>query len=158
MALGGLWHGASWTFVAWGWLHGSALAVDKFRCSFRDDRPTANKQSFVSTVRAALGWFTTIIVVLVGWVLFRAQSFSTAFIMLRKMFILEGGLHWVHPFVYVALLSTIVGHLTAEIQVLRRFRACDIRTLYGASVLLSMFLVALIYRPLGFQPFIYFQF
>lgn len=156
MVLGGLWHGANWTFVAWGGLHGWALAADKFRFSL--EQQSKAKSGIRVSLRLFAGWVVTTLIVLVGWVLFRAQSFPTAFTMIRKMFFLEGGLHWVHPFVYVALLATIVGHLTAEISLLRRFRTCDIRTVYGASALLSLFLVALIYRPLGFQPFIYFQF
>jgi len=156
MVLGGLWHGANWTFVAWGGLHGGVLAADKFRASL--DKRSKAKSGIRVSLRLFVGWVVTTLIVLVGWILFRAQSFPTVFTMIRKMFFLEGGLHWVLPFVYVAILATIVDHLTAEMPLLKRFRTCDIRTVYGASVLLSLFLVALIYRPLGFQPFIYFQF
>src|SRR5581483_4434035 len=66
MLLGGLWHGAAWTFVAWGGLHGLALAVNAAwqRAGLRLPRP--------------LGWAVTLLFVIAGWVLFRAQDFATA--------------------------------------------------------------------------------
>ncbi len=66
MLLGGLWHGAAWTFVAWGGLHGGALALNSAwdRTGLRMPRP--------------LGWALTLLFVLCGWVLFRAPDFATA--------------------------------------------------------------------------------
>jgi alginate O-acetyltransferase complex protein AlgI len=66
MLLGGLWHGANWTFVAWGGLHGVALAVNHVweGCGFRLPR--------------AVGWAVTLLFVMAGWVLFRSADFSTA--------------------------------------------------------------------------------
>ena len=73
MLLGGLWHGASWTFVAWGGLHGLALAVNG-----------AWARSRLRLPRIA-GWALTMLFVLVGWVLFRAADFATAWHMLQAM-------------------------------------------------------------------------
>src|SRR6516164_380315 len=66
MLLGGLWHGANWTFVAWGGLHGAALAVNHVwqGAGFRLPRPIA--------------WALTLLFVMAGWVLFRSASFATA--------------------------------------------------------------------------------
>ena len=66
MLLGGLWHGAAWTFVAWGGLHGVALAANGawVRAGLR--------------MPAALGWAATLLFVIAGWVLFRAPDFATA--------------------------------------------------------------------------------
>jgi D-alanyl-lipoteichoic acid acyltransferase DltB (MBOAT superfamily) len=78
MLLGGLWHGASWTFVAWGGLHGAALAVNGAwaRSGWR--------------MPAALGWALTMLFVLAGWVLFRAADFHTAGQVLQAMAGLDG--------------------------------------------------------------------
>jgi D-alanyl-lipoteichoic acid acyltransferase DltB (MBOAT superfamily) len=77
MLLGGLWHGASWTFVAWGAFHGAiqvgyrALRLDRLveRWRFLDRRGFA--------VQTA-SWALTMILVCIGWILFRARSFADA--------------------------------------------------------------------------------
>lgn len=68
MLLGGLWHGASWTFVVWGALHGVALAVERV---FHNYFP---RNVLPSGVQRAL----TLAVVLVGWVFFRAPTLADA--------------------------------------------------------------------------------
>ena len=74
MALGGLWHGAGWTFVIWGVLHGLGLGAGVLwrRAGLR--------------MPAALGWVLTLAFVLVSWVFFRASSLDNALSMLRTMF------------------------------------------------------------------------
>ncbi len=79
MILGGLWHGAGWTFLAWGALHGLALASNH----------VWRRAGWM--MPSALGWLLTMLLVLVGWVLFRAQDFSTAFSMLKAMAGLQDG-------------------------------------------------------------------
>ena len=66
MLLGGLWHGANWTFVAWGGLHGAALAVNHVwqGRGLRLPRP--------------LAWALTLLFVMACWVLFRSADFATA--------------------------------------------------------------------------------
>lgn len=74
MALGGLWHGAGLTFVAWGVAHGLALIVALFWR--RADLP----------MPAALGWLLTFVFVMLCWVLFRATSFEAALAIYKAMF------------------------------------------------------------------------
>jgi D-alanyl-lipoteichoic acid acyltransferase DltB (MBOAT superfamily) len=66
MLLGGLWHGANWTFVVWGGLHGVALAVNHVWASRGFHLP-----------RAA-AWLLTLLFVMAGWVLFRSSDFTEA--------------------------------------------------------------------------------
>jgi alginate O-acetyltransferase complex protein AlgI len=66
MALGGLWHGAGWTFVAWGALHGLALGIHLVWRKAGWSMPDA------------LGWVLTFAFVALAWVLFRAPSFGAA--------------------------------------------------------------------------------
>jgi alginate O-acetyltransferase complex protein AlgI len=73
MLLGGLWHGASWTFVAWGGLHGLALAVNG----------AWDRQGW--RMPSQLGWVVTMLFVIVGWVLFRSPDFTTAAHVLQSM-------------------------------------------------------------------------
>lgn len=78
MVLGGLWHGASWTFVAWGTLHGLALCVHK---AYRKIIPTKNE----SPVWAGLSIAVTYIFVAVCWIFFRAENFTQAIMVMRQM-------------------------------------------------------------------------
>ena len=66
MALGGLWHGAGWTFVAWGALHGAALGLHLLWRKAGRSMPKA------------AGWALTFVFVALAWVLFRAPSFEAA--------------------------------------------------------------------------------
>src|SRR6185437_4340355 len=81
MLLAGLWHGAAWTFVVWGGLHGLGLAVNHVwaRLGWHFPKP--------------LGWVLTLLFVMAGWVLFRADSFTLAGSMLASMLGLHGAGH-----------------------------------------------------------------
>ena len=83
MVLGGLWHGASWTFVAWGALHGTYLMVNH---GFRALLGRAGlKVGQFGRLGSLAGATTTFFSVVVGWVFFRADSFSAAGLMLKGM-------------------------------------------------------------------------
>jgi alginate O-acetyltransferase complex protein AlgI len=70
MLLGGLWHGAAWTFVAWGALHGTALAIERALGLHRESaRPWVVRATWSVVVQ---------VIVLVTWVLFRSDSFAGA--------------------------------------------------------------------------------
>ena len=71
--LGGLWHGAAWTFVIWGVLHGVAMIV--FRAWSRIGRPLPR----------VLAWALTFVFVMTTWVFFRATSLDAALAMLQAM-------------------------------------------------------------------------
>ena len=81
MILGGLWHGASWTFVAWGGLHGIYLVANH---AWRGAAKAAGWRVEGPFARA-LGWLLTFGAVVVAWVFFRAESFVGAITMLRGM-------------------------------------------------------------------------
>jgi alginate O-acetyltransferase complex protein AlgI len=81
MLLGGLWHGASWTFVVWGGLHGTFLAVERLlRARFGSPAWTGTLAG-----RIGLGALTYFLVNLT-WVFFRARDFGTAKLLLLSMF------------------------------------------------------------------------
>ena len=80
MVLGGIWHGAGWTFLIWGALHGFYLIVDHALKDLRE--------------KLGLPWYwwldyiaqaTTFLAVVLGWVLFRATSLSSALRVLDGM-------------------------------------------------------------------------
>ncbi len=88
MVLGGLWHGAGWTFVAWGALHGLYLSINHAWTHLvrRLSLPPLLPQPLTK----AIYWALTFIAVVVGWVFFRAESFDAALVMLNGMAGLNG--------------------------------------------------------------------
>ena len=73
MVLGGLWHGAGWTFVIWGVLHGAGLIA------------CMAYQTLGRPLPSAAGWLLTMLFVIVGWVIFRAPNFAAAYDLLTAM-------------------------------------------------------------------------
>ncbi|PHZ86218.1 MBOAT family O-acyltransferase [Paremcibacter congregatus] len=88
MLLGGLWHGAGWTFVIWGALHGTYLIINHFWHFIAK----ALKLTFLETSKLWRGfsWALTFTAVVVGWVFFRASHFDSAVGMLQAMAGLNG--------------------------------------------------------------------
>jgi D-alanyl-lipoteichoic acid acyltransferase DltB (MBOAT superfamily) len=81
MFLGGLWHGAAWTFVVWGLLHGFYLVIEHVLRAF-----LGNKTWTDSLAMKILLGLITYAAVCLAWVFFRANDFATATRMLRGMF------------------------------------------------------------------------
>src|SRR3954454_21071246 len=76
MLLGGLWHGAAWTFVIWGGIHGTAMSVERWtREHFRSFH-----------VPAWVAWLITFHVVCLAWIFFRSPDLHTAFEMIGQIF------------------------------------------------------------------------
>lgn len=73
MLVGGLWHGAAWTFVAWGFIHGAALVVNHQLRGFRVIQRLRNFRIF-----SVVSWAATMAVVVLAWALFRSPDFHTA--------------------------------------------------------------------------------
>lgn len=93
MLLGGLWHGANWTFVAWGGMHGAALAAERM---FKGRAPVSQ----TSPVLRRWTWRVVIFhFVCLTWIFFRAPTFSSAATMLAGARVL----HWEHVYGVAAL-------------------------------------------------------
>jgi len=84
MLLGGLWHGAGWTFIAWGAVHGAMILVNH---AWRDLRPVATSPSWQARL---FGWTLTFTGISVAWVFFRAPDMATAEAMLSGLAGLNG--------------------------------------------------------------------
>ena len=91
MTLGGLWHGASWTFVIWGMLHGGLLIVHRRFRGVCEQRPRLD--SLLQTWPGrALATGVTFLSVCVGWVFFRATSFPLAATLLHRLAVPHRGI------------------------------------------------------------------
>ncbi len=71
----GLWHGASWTFVLWGLYHGTFLVIERLGLG-----------RILSKLPALLGWAYTLLVVMIGWVFFRADDLPHALTYIQRLF------------------------------------------------------------------------
>lgn len=130
MLLGGLWHGAGWTFVAWGALHGLYLTINHAWQQWRALRPRARPAS--TFMRLWTPQVLTFLAVVIAWVLFRAESFSGATVVLSSMFG-ANGLHfsefsanrlaeWDDGFGLMGIAALIAWFLPNTQQIMRRHR------------------------------------
>ncbi len=154
MLLGGLWHGAKWTFVAWGAFHGLLLVSERWR----------GKRSFYSALPRPGRIGITFLLMLFSWVLFRADNLAAAIDYFRAMFNLS-------PTGEVApLLAAIIYtpyHLlvlgVCAFLVFQPFQAHDWAlapvTWGRTAVVVPLFVFALMSMySQAFNPFLYFQF
>jgi len=79
--LGGLWHGAAWTFILWGCFHGVWLVIERF---LHTDKLNKNK------IFSSLQYILTFFLIVIGWVIFRSENIDLMSLWLKKMFIFEG--------------------------------------------------------------------
>lgn len=86
--LSGFWHGANWTFIVWGALHGAYLVVGRLR-AMRSKKEGVAEAGFL---RRAVDTLVTFHLVLVAWVFFRAPNVEVAFEIVRKMLVPRGPL------------------------------------------------------------------
>jgi alginate O-acetyltransferase complex protein AlgI len=172
MLLGGLWHGAAWTFVIWGALHGAFLAINHlWIAKVRKGRPA-------SRWTVPLRWLLTFLCVMVAWVVFRADSLTTAMHIYKGMLGLNGtaltaftefNIPYRKPeffqtllvglFICLALPPTITLQRWVP-QVQRLVQRPQLSRV--ATVLIALFCVVLLglsISKLGtYSPFLYFQF
>ncbi len=84
--LSGLWHGANWTFVLWGTFHGGCLIASRLTAALRGRALARTRAERFPGLLAAGRTLCTFVLVNVGWVLFRADSLSSAFAVYRGLF------------------------------------------------------------------------
>jgi D-alanyl-lipoteichoic acid acyltransferase DltB (MBOAT superfamily) len=153
MLLGGLWHGAAWTFVFWGLLHGVGLAVTR-AFERRKGEPTT-----VSAARRVVSAVATFHFVCLAWVFFRAPDFHTARVVLARLTTLTTD-HANLPPMLLALLGLGLGsHLLPE-RSFRSIRQTFIEAPAPAqgAVLFAVAVALHEASSAAAVPFIYFQF
>jgi alginate O-acetyltransferase complex protein AlgI len=156
MLLGGLWHGAAWTFVFWGAFHGTVLLVGRWAQTVWNPR----RLSPVSRAAGrAVGWLTTMLAVVIGWVFFRSAEggFPQAMRILDRMFLHPGGTPWYNGFVVFAIVLMGVAHSLHATR-FAHWRQLSAARLSTPVLLFLMLWLVLVFAPQGFTPFIYFRF
>ncbi|MGH0035942.1 MAG: MBOAT family O-acyltransferase [Myxococcota bacterium] len=164
MGLGGLWHGASWTFVIWGLLHGGALALTRFVHERRGVAPT--EPLLPGRLYRLFSIVATFHFVSLAWIFFRAQTFDTAFTILAGLV----GIHldgaaaalnlgrFTLVIVAVSLMVAGVLHLATVLAIQGRWHQ-RAAWAWGRPAVYFIVMVGLtLFADRGAQQFIYFQF
>lgn len=158
MTLGGLWHGASWTFVVWGVLHGLLLIGHRAFRSFCKPRPRLDNL-LQSIPGSALRMALTFLAVCVGWIFFRAQTFAAAATMLHRMVIPHEGLgsplH--NRSLWYTIALVVICHALAYNGAWKRIAVRLPAPVLGFGYAVALTL-ALVLAPDAGKAFIYFQF
>ena len=160
MVIGGLWHGAAWTFIVWGAIHGAFLCFDHFRHTRRAVRGLPDLPD--TRARRIARRVVTFHIVCLGWVFFRAESFSAAGDLLGRL--VDPG-HWfdASPLVSLGVLLAIAvgiaeqyiphGTMTRAMASFSRLAPVAQGLMLGLVLLFTDVL-----GPRGVADFIYFRF
>lgn len=158
MLLGGLWHGANWTFAFWGGLNGLVLILEKLLIK--------RTKKVLSAPIQAIRIMLEFVFVSLTLIFFRAGSFATSWLVLKGIFTFQNGVR--HPFSWVFV--TLAIYIIAAIAAIRRSNEKDWSKVNGYYPILDLgsvrgltiffvelgLILALAYT--GENPFVYFQF
>ena len=157
MLLGGLWHGAAWTFVVWGAGHGIALCVHKL-C-----KPWLDKIASTPFTRS-MSWLMTFTLVTFLWIFFRANTFQAAGQVINGIFT---DFEWAYLPVFIErrvtwciMLAIIFGLHFVPARVWDKMREWFIGTQWWVKLLMFIVLIQLVlqFASATVQPFLYSQF
>ena len=111
MVIGGIWHGANWTYVFWGLLHGLALAVHKIWMKL-----TNSDKKKPTIVGSVISIALTIIFTSFCWIFFRAESFDKAVGIISRMFSFSDGLEQPYLWLFISLAIYFAAVIFAAIK------------------------------------------
>src|SRR4051812_21228448 len=148
MVLGGLWHGAAWTFLVWGAFPGAGLVAEH-----------AIGRERVERVPAWLRWIVTFHLICFGWILFRAQGLDVVGDFLARFGSPGPATLWTAP--VIAAVAIVIGLQLMPERPLESLRVRIERAnpaLLGAALALLVVVVGATVPSQGVPPFIYFRF
>ncbi|MEM9479786.1 MAG: MBOAT family O-acyltransferase [Verrucomicrobiota bacterium] len=152
MVIGGLWHGAQWTFVVWGTIHGGMLALERLM----------GKDSFYAKMPGPVRVAVTFVIVLFTWVFFRAENFEVATRYLAGMFtfsvsdsgvFLQAEVFTVFNLTMLAICVIAAFFTPRTVTILEKLT--PVKVVVGLILLVGG-LCVMFWQ--GFNPFLYFQF
>jgi alginate O-acetyltransferase complex protein AlgI len=163
MALGGLWHGANWTFVLWGIFHGFFLAVHKFYLSFFNKKSKPSEEPFqrplniFQIMKDSASILATFLFVSMAWVLFRSPDTNTAIKILKIIILGNKGIQWIHISFYLIIPLFFLWQLNPLAEQIKK-KVIGFDTLGGLTMSIAVLFLIIFFSPTGSSPFIYFQF
>jgi len=174
MLLGGMWHGANWTFVIWGAIHGVGLSVERLIKSswytFRQGRRLSAagaaatsdgypEQPAANRLAAIAGWLITFHLFTLAAIFFRSPNLDIALGYFTGMFAFRGGAELLTPFLLLLTAGSVAAQFLPGNKI-ERFadKACDWPVPVLGMMLGGGLLLIEMIGPEGVAPFIYFQF
>jgi alginate O-acetyltransferase complex protein AlgI len=170
MTLCGLWHGAAFHYIVWGFYHGVALALHREFRRFRELHP-----KFLHFLDSRPGhifsMFLSFNTLAVSLIIFRASSLTTAMLMMRKMFFLEGSSNLAHcfstlqginyplifPSIFLLLPAFVFGQAIIQ-NIATRFPVMQSPRLLKAAYATAIIFLIAAFAPDSSPRFIYYQF
>jgi len=169
MLLGGLWHGAAWTFVIWGAIHGAALVAERVvkgkwnkwtgKTKSRQTGTMTIAERCSNTTKYWLGWLFTFHVFSIATIFFRSPDMETATAFFAGIFQWTGSVELFSPFMLALIIGAVaIQFLPGNVfeRIAQRYQNAGMVALglmLGGSLLLMEAI-----GPEGVAPFIYFQF
>lgn len=169
MLLGGLWHGADWTFVFWGGINGLALCADKIK-----NKKNFNQNKFIKFIKILM----TFAFITFTWIFFRARDFHNAYAVIKGILTLQNGI--VQPFFwsFFAIIILIISSFFAVFKSLNQekdnkeknnnakdsadingcYLTFNLDTITGLTAFFVLIGLILGLAFTGENPFVYFQF
>jgi hypothetical protein len=151
MLLGGLWHGAKWTFLIWGGLHGLVLAIERL---WREWRPEA-----APVLPRPLAILLIFHIVVAGWIFFRADTLAGALAYFTELAALRPGVELATPLITALIGFGLAIHFAPSnlLPALSRRVALWPAPLTGLAIGLCILIIDAM-RGDGVAAFIYYQF
>ncbi|EEL72273.1 Membrane bound O-acyl transferase MBOAT [Bacillus mycoides] len=157
--LTGLWHGASWTFITWGLYYGFIISIEK-----------AGFEKILNKLWKPLQHAYVLIIVMIGWVFFRADNFAYSFQYLKAMFGIErqsfiddNTMLYIHEYIVIFIIAFIAA--TPILKRIKNILELAPKTyiftmqVVRPILLLSLFMISIMYLINStYNPFIYFRF
>ncbi len=155
----GLWHGAAWTFVAWGMYYGFLLIL-----SMIFDKPLRKISKKIhfgnGGIYDVIRMVRTNILVLIGYVFFRSDSFATAFLILKRIFTWAEGINYIFVYSVVYVILVFAAQIYAYVKNNQNgfYINMDMSKFSSKLILNIVLLLVLSFAYFGDTAFIYFQF
>ena len=155
MLLGGLWHGAAWTFVAWGALHGLALIIHKLLMQYKqnkfEDKYATTPLWNIISICMSFAFITFC------WIFFRATSFSNAYEIIRGIFFNNIGIVQPYSWTFFAILLFAIAHINyvKKSERIITYPLQDLSTIKGQTIFLTLCGLTIILAYVGNTAFIY---
>ncbi len=155
----GMWHGAAWTFIVWGLYQGLLLIVERFMKNNLGYKPSG-----------ILGIMITFLLTIIGWVVFRSESFAQCWYFLKAMFAFPREVTFaslpdqlselMEPLLIVSLGAAALLSFFPFEKITSKFQSDTMVFLLGKTMIAgaTLFLVSLYAIGSSFKPFIYFRF
>lgn len=152
----GIWHGAAWTFILWGLWHGLFILIE---------RASRNKEWYTK-IPSLIKYIVTMLIVVIGWVLFRADDLNQAIGYIGTMFGLVNAKEITFQYAYFInkkflfwIFISSIGSLPFISNKIKKYKGNSKFEIISTVVVLALFIISIIFIVNStYSPFIYFQF